>query len=132
MQFLDALDAPPRVEVRQVAPRYELEALGRLRRHDERMYSFVDATSFAVIRALRLTQALDVWSVPPSAGAAASRTTAVRTCSSRPTRFSWPRGQYSYGRCCRAQRGPGGPGQPVVAGQQGALSVSASAAYDAS
>ena len=58
VQFLDTLDASPRVEVRQVAPRYELEALGWLRRHEERMYSFVDATSFAVMRALRLTQAL--------------------------------------------------------------------------
>ena len=54
----DPLDASPRVEVRQVAPRLELEALSWLRRHDERVYSFIDATSFAVMRALRLTHAL--------------------------------------------------------------------------
>ena len=58
VQFLDALDTSPRVEVRQVAPRLELEALGWLRRHDERVYSYVDATSFVVMRALRLTHAL--------------------------------------------------------------------------
>ena len=30
----------------------------RLRRHDERVYSFVDATSFAVMRQLGITEAL--------------------------------------------------------------------------
>ena len=57
-QFLDSLEASPRIEVRHVAAGLEVEALGWLRRHDEREYSFVDATSFAVMRALRVDQAL--------------------------------------------------------------------------
>ena len=36
----------------------EEEALRWLRRHDEREYSFVDATSFAVMRARRIGEAL--------------------------------------------------------------------------
>jgi len=36
----------------------EQEALGWLRRHDERVYSFVDATSFAVMRNFRIDRAL--------------------------------------------------------------------------
>jgi predicted nucleic acid-binding protein len=43
-----------------VAVREELEreALAWLRRHDERPYSFVDATSFAVMRDMHVRQAL--------------------------------------------------------------------------
>jgi predicted nucleic acid-binding protein len=36
----------------------ESEALGWLRRHDEREYSFVDATSFTPMRALGIREAL--------------------------------------------------------------------------
>lgn len=36
----------------------EDEALGWLRRHDEREYSFVDATSFAFMRAKGISEAL--------------------------------------------------------------------------
>ena len=36
----------------------EDEAWGWLRAHDERPYSFVDATSFALMRELRITEAL--------------------------------------------------------------------------
>ncbi len=36
----------------------EAEAFAWLRRHDERAYSFVDATSFALMRRQRLTEAL--------------------------------------------------------------------------
>jgi predicted nucleic acid-binding protein len=36
----------------------EQRALTWLRQHDEREYSFVDATSFAVMRALRIREAL--------------------------------------------------------------------------
>ncbi len=36
----------------------EQEALNWLRRRDEREYSFVDATSFATMRALRVVSAL--------------------------------------------------------------------------
>jgi predicted nucleic acid-binding protein len=36
----------------------EMEALRWLRQHDEREYSFVDATSFALMRSLRIRGAL--------------------------------------------------------------------------
>ena len=36
----------------------EGEAVRWLRRHDEREYSFVDATSFATMRSLRIREAL--------------------------------------------------------------------------
>ena len=39
-------------------PALETEALAWLRRHDEREYSFVDATSFATMRALNIREAL--------------------------------------------------------------------------
>jgi uncharacterized protein len=48
VHFLDALQRSPRIEVLQVDDDVERDALGWLRRHDEREYSFVDATSFAV------------------------------------------------------------------------------------
>ncbi len=57
-RFLDGLDAARRVTVVHVDPVLEEEALRWLRRHDEREYSFVDATSFAVMRDLRLREAL--------------------------------------------------------------------------
>ena len=57
-QFLDSLEASPRIEVRHVAAGLEVEALGWLRRHDEREYSFVDATSFAFMRTHGITEAL--------------------------------------------------------------------------
>jgi predicted nucleic acid-binding protein len=56
--FLDALERSPRVQIVAVEERQEQEALRWLRRHDEREYSFVDATSFAVMRALRIREAL--------------------------------------------------------------------------
>ena len=55
--FLDSLDSSPRVRVDLVSPEQEASALRWLRRHDEREYSFVDATSFALMESLRLTQA---------------------------------------------------------------------------
>ena len=45
-------------EVEFVSRELEEEALRWLRRHDEREYSFVDATSFAVMRKLRIGEAL--------------------------------------------------------------------------
>ena len=36
----------------------EASALSWLRRHDERAYSFVDATSFALMREMGITEAL--------------------------------------------------------------------------
>jgi predicted nucleic acid-binding protein len=56
--FLDALQSSPRTTVELVDTATENEALDWLRRHDEREYSFVDATSFAVMRRRRVTEAL--------------------------------------------------------------------------
>ena len=56
--FLDRLDRSPRVTVLHVDEKLEEEALGWLRRHDERPYSHVDATSFAVMRSLGIGRAL--------------------------------------------------------------------------
>ncbi len=56
--FLDAVSAASRVHVLRVEASVEREALEWLRRHDERSYSFVDATSFAVMRVGRLAEAL--------------------------------------------------------------------------
>ena len=55
--FLDVLDASPRVSVEYVTPDDQDLALAWLRQHDEREYSFVDATSFAVMRRRRLRDA---------------------------------------------------------------------------
>lgn len=57
VQFLDAV-AESRVETHHADQALEREALTWLRRHDEREYSFVDATSFAVMRRLRVSEAL--------------------------------------------------------------------------
>jgi predicted nucleic acid-binding protein len=48
----------PRLQVLTVEPKQEMEALRWLRQHDEREYSFVDATSFALMRALRIRETL--------------------------------------------------------------------------
>jgi len=57
-RFLDALDEARRVSIVHVEPVLEDEALRWLRRHDEREYSFVNATSFAVMGDLGLREAL--------------------------------------------------------------------------
>ena len=57
-RFLDALERSPRLEVVGVDAEAEVEALDWLRRSDEREYSFVDATSFAVMRRRRIREAL--------------------------------------------------------------------------
>jgi predicted nucleic acid-binding protein len=56
--FLDAIEQSPRVRVAVVSEELEAQALRWLRRHDEREYSFVDATSFALAKALRIRQVL--------------------------------------------------------------------------
>ena len=56
--FLDMLARTPRVTVEPVPASLEEQALRWLRRHDEREYSFVDATSFAFMRAQRVREAL--------------------------------------------------------------------------
>ena len=58
IQFLDAISGTASVVVRHADEDLCTEAWRWLRRHDERPYSFVDATSFAVMRRLRLREAL--------------------------------------------------------------------------
>ena len=58
VSFLDAAQKSPRLVLTHVDEALEAEALRWLRRHDEREYSFVDATSFAMMRQRRLTEAL--------------------------------------------------------------------------
>ena len=58
VEFLDRLERTPRLRVESVDEKLEREALRWLRRHDERAYSFVDATSFALMRRLRIREAL--------------------------------------------------------------------------
>lgn len=56
--FLDALDRSEAVRVELVTADMESRALRWLRRHDEREYSFVDASSFALMKSLRIREAL--------------------------------------------------------------------------
>jgi len=59
VEFLDSIGGEDqRIGVAQVSEELEIEALDWLRRHDECEYSFVDATSFAYMRARRITEAL--------------------------------------------------------------------------
>jgi uncharacterized protein len=57
--FLDNVEiAESHVEIARVSEELEDEALRWLRQHDEREYSFVDATSFAYMRAKGISEAL--------------------------------------------------------------------------
>lgn len=58
MGFLDTLRGSAATTVVFVSEELEDEALRWLERHDERPYSFVDATSFAVMRARGIREAL--------------------------------------------------------------------------
>lgn len=58
VDFLEAIDHSPRVRLVFTSEDLENAALRWLRRHDEREYSFVDATSFALMRSLRIRDAL--------------------------------------------------------------------------
>jgi predicted nucleic acid-binding protein len=59
VRFLDALEGQWKyIEVFGISEELEDEALDWLRRHDEREYSFVDATRFAYMRARRITDVL--------------------------------------------------------------------------
>ena len=55
---LDALTAAQRLVIHRIAEDQETAAWDWLRRHDEREYSFVDATSFRAMRDRRLREAL--------------------------------------------------------------------------
>ncbi len=57
-RFVDAVTRSPRLAIEHVSEAVESEAWEWLQRHDERPYSFVDATSFASMRRRRLTEAL--------------------------------------------------------------------------
>jgi predicted nucleic acid-binding protein len=56
--FLDALAEAPRLRVVHVSKEMEAAALDWLRRRDDRNFSFVDATSFSVMRTERIGAAL--------------------------------------------------------------------------
>jgi predicted nucleic acid-binding protein len=56
--FLDAVESAAWLTVVHVNEGIEREARAWLRRHDERVYSFVDATSFVVMRRERVSEAL--------------------------------------------------------------------------
>src|SRR4051794_36649109 len=56
--FLDGVARSPHLTIQRVDEETEREAWIWLRRHDERVYSFVDATSFAVMRRRGLPEAL--------------------------------------------------------------------------
>ncbi|MEX0873342.1 MAG: PIN domain-containing protein [Actinomycetota bacterium] len=58
VRLLDLIERSRRVQVVRVEDALEEEAWRWLRRHDERSYSFVDATSFAVMRRRRIRDAL--------------------------------------------------------------------------
>jgi predicted nucleic acid-binding protein len=55
---VDRIDSTPRVRTVTVGQEVEDEAWAWLRRRDEREYSFVDATSFALMRKLGVREAL--------------------------------------------------------------------------
>jgi len=56
--YLNGLAASPRIRVDHVNERLEQEALDWLLSHDEYVYSFVDATSFVLMRELGISEAL--------------------------------------------------------------------------
>ena len=56
--FLEALERSRRMSVVHVSTDLETAALTWLRHHDEREYSFVDATSFALMRSMKIRKAL--------------------------------------------------------------------------
>jgi predicted nucleic acid-binding protein len=58
MNYLDSLDRSERLEVISISSELEDRAWAWLRKHDERAYSFVDATSFALMRSMKIKDAL--------------------------------------------------------------------------
>ena len=57
VSYLDGVQNSSRIDVLPVELVQETAALRWLRQHDEREYSFVDATSFALMRKLRVSRA---------------------------------------------------------------------------
>jgi predicted nucleic acid-binding protein len=58
VRFLDTTEKTAFLRIVPASEEVEQEAWSWLRRHDERAYSFVDATSFALMRARRIREAL--------------------------------------------------------------------------
>ena len=58
LRFLQATAGSQRLAIEHVGEPVESDAWNWLRRRDERPYSFVDATSFAVMRRRRIREAL--------------------------------------------------------------------------
>ena len=58
VEFVDRLAKVDRLEIMHVDERVEREAWRWLRSHDEREYSFVDATSYALMRRLAIHEVL--------------------------------------------------------------------------
>jgi uncharacterized protein len=58
MELIDSIHASPRVEVVATDEGMRRQAWDWLRRHDERTYSYVDATSFVTMERRRLNDAL--------------------------------------------------------------------------
>jgi uncharacterized protein len=58
VHFLEVLERTSRLQVLSVGDELEAQALSWLLRHDEREYSLVDVTSFALMRSLRIKRAL--------------------------------------------------------------------------
>jgi len=58
VDFIDSLQHSPRVRTVFVTEQLESVSVRWLNAHDERDYSFVDATSFAVMKSLRIKDAL--------------------------------------------------------------------------
>jgi len=56
--FLEKTDRSAQVRIVFVSQQLETESLKWLRRHEERAYSYVDATSFAVMRAMHIREVL--------------------------------------------------------------------------
>lgn len=56
--FLEAVAVSPRIHTTHLDAKVEEEAMKWLKRHDEREFSFVDATSFATMRRERISEAL--------------------------------------------------------------------------
>ena len=58
MRWLDTAHASPDLRIERVDDAIQADAWAWLRVHDERPYSFVDATSFALMRKLWIAEAL--------------------------------------------------------------------------
>jgi predicted nucleic acid-binding protein len=57
VRFVDGAEGAQRLRIVEATPEVERDAWEWLRRHDERPYSFVDATSFALMRRLGIREA---------------------------------------------------------------------------